>query len=149
MSLREEIDANLKDSMKSGNAKVRGVLRLVNSDIKNFEIEKKIEASDADIIEIIRRGVKRRKDSIEQYSKGGRQDLAEIENEEKQILEKYLPAQLNENEIRVIVQKVIAGFGSVGTSEFGRVMGLSMKGANGMADGNVVGKIVKEELGKK
>ncbi|MCK5412977.1 MAG: GatB/YqeY domain-containing protein [Candidatus Pacebacteria bacterium] len=148
MNLKEKINSDLKDSMKSGDAKVRGVLRMLNSDIKNFEIEKKTEASDDDILGIVKRNVKKRKDSIEQYTKGDRKDLVEKENEELLVLEKYMPEQMSEDEVRRIVQKVIQEFGEVSPSDFGKIIGMSVKETKGMADGSVVSKIVKEELNK-
>ncbi|MCK4918941.1 MAG: GatB/YqeY domain-containing protein [Candidatus Pacebacteria bacterium] len=148
MNLKEKINSDLKDSMKSGDAKVRGVLRMLNSDIKNFEIEKKTEASDNDILGIVKRNVKKRKDSIEQYIKGNRKDLVEIENEELLVLEKYMPEQMSEDEVRRIVQKVIQGFGEVNPSDFGKIIGMSVKEIKGMADGGVVSRIVKEELNR-
>ena len=148
MDIKERISVDLKNSMKSGNAKIREVLRMLNSDIKNFEIDKKAEATNDEILVIVKKSVKRRKDSIEQYTKGNRNDLAEKENEELLILEKYMPEQMSEDEIRGIVQKVILGFGEVNPSDFGKIIGMSVKETKGMADGNVISKIVKEELNK-
>ncbi|MCK5490940.1 MAG: GatB/YqeY domain-containing protein [Candidatus Pacebacteria bacterium] len=146
MNLKEKINSSLKDSMKSGDVKVRGVLRMLNSDIKNFEIEKKMEVNDDDILAIVKKNVKRRKDSIEQYTMGGRKDLAENENEELLILEKYMPEQMGEDQIREIVQNVIKQFGEASPSDFGKIIGMSVKETKGLVDGNVISRIVKEEL---
>ena len=148
MDLKEKINSDLKDYMKSGDVKIRGVLRMLNSDIKNFEIEKKVEAKDDDIFVIVKKNVKRRKDSIEQYTNGDRKDLAENENEELLVLEKYMPEQMSEDQVREIVQSVIKQFGKVNPSDFGKIIGMSVKEIKGMSDGNVISGIVKEELSK-
>lgn len=146
MNLKKKIISDLKDSMKAGDQITRGVLRLLNSDIKNAEIEKGGEAGDSEVIELIKRSVKRRKDSIEQFGKGGRADLVSKEKEELAVLEKYMPEQMSEEEIRKIVKKVILESGALDASAFGKVMGAAMKETAGNADGNVVSGIVKEEL---
>ena len=146
MNLKKKINDDLKDSMKSGDKTTRGVLRLINSDIKNMEIEKGGEAGDKEVVEIIKKSVKRRKDSIEQYEKGNRIDLVDREKEELNMLEKYMPEQMSEEEIRKIVASVIKKTGATNTSEFGKVIGAVMKKTDGNVDGNLVSKIVKGEL---
>ena len=148
MNLKEKIKNNLKDAMKSGNNITRGVLRLLSSDIKNEEIKQKKELADDDILKIIKRNIKNRKESIEQYRTGGRKDLAEQEEKELEILEKYMPEQISENEIRKIVIGAIKKTGTADASDFGKVMGVAMKEIGGNVDGSVVSGIVKEELGK-
>ncbi len=154
MNLKKKINDDLKNSMKSGDTTTRGVLRLLNSDIKNLEIEKSEEISENEIIEIIKKNIKRRKDSIEQYKNGNREDLADKEKEELTILEKYMPEQMSEEEIRRIVINVIKksemsstpDSQSMSRTNFGKIMGLVMKETKGMADGNTVSEIVKKEL---
>ena len=148
MSLKEKIKNDLKDAMKSGDSVVRGVLRLLSSDIKNEEISLKKELADDDVLKILKKDIKRHKESIEQYKTGGRKDLAEQEEKELEILEKYMPEQMGEAEIRKIVSNVIEKLGTVSVSDFGKVMGMAMKEIGSGVDGNLVGKIVKEELGK-
>ncbi len=148
MNLKKKIISDIKDSMKAGDQITRGVLRLLNSDIKNAEIEKGGEAGDSEVIELIKRSVKRRKDSIEQFAKGGRADLVSKEKEELAVLEKYMPEQMSEEEIRKIVVNIIEKSGAPSASDFGKIMGAVMKETAGNADGNVVNGIVKEELGK-
>ena len=117
--------------------------------MKNMEIEKmkKEEGlTDAEVLEVINRAVKQRRDSIEQFEKGGRQDLAEKEKKEMEILMAYLPEQLGEDKIREIIQEVIAQTGAAGKADMGKVMGQAMGKLKGQADGNVVKKIVEEEL---
>jgi len=148
MTLKEKIKSDLKDAMKGGDVVARGVLRLLSSDIKNEEIARKKELIDDDILKIIKKDIKRHKESIEQYKTGGRKDLAEQEEKELKILEKYIPEQMNENEIRKIIINAIKKSRALGISDFGKVMGMAMKEIGGNADGNVVSRIVKEELGK-
>lgn len=146
MNLKKRILSDLKDSMKAGDQVTRGVLRMLNSDIKNAEIEKGGEAGDSEVIELIKRSVKRRKDSIEQFAKGGRADLVNKEKEELAVLEKYMPEWMSEEEIRKIVINIIEKSGALGASDFGKIMGAVMKEISGNADGSVASKIVKEEL---
>jgi uncharacterized protein YqeY len=154
MNLRDKIKNDLKDAMKSGDNITRGVLRMLNSDIKNAEIDLKKELADDDIVKIIKRNIKSRRDSIEQYKKGNREDLAVQEEKELKILEKYMPEQMSEEEIRKIVIDIVKKSEASGASDprsvsrtsFGKVMGMAMKEAGGNVDGNVVSRIVKEEL---
>ncbi|MFA5777331.1 MAG: GatB/YqeY domain-containing protein [Parcubacteria group bacterium] len=149
--LKEQILSDLKESLKSGDALRRDTLRLLSSAIKNAEIEKKKKEeglSDQEIVETIKKSVKQRKDSIEQYEKGGRQDLADKEKQELEILSIYLPEQMSEDKIREEIEKVIAKTGANSQKDFGKVMGMAMKRLNGQADGDAVKKIVKEEIAK-
>ena len=147
MNLKEQIENDLKSSMKSGDNIVRGVLRMLSSDIKNVEINERKKVSDEKIIEIIKKNIKSRKDSIEQYTKGNREDLADQEKKELKILEEYMPEQMSEDEVRKIVLDIISKSEAVSASDFGRVMGVVMKEIGNKADGNVVGGILREELG--
>ena len=146
MNLRDKIKNDLKDAMKSGDNVTRDVLRMLNSDIKNVEIDLKKELADDDVVKIIKRNIKSRRDSIEQYKKGNREDLAVQEERELKILEKYMPEQMNEEEIRKIVIDIIKKSEASGAADFGKVMGVVMRETKGIADGNVVSRIVKEEL---
>ena len=146
MNLKEQIENDLKISMKSGDSTVRDVLRMLSSDIKNAEISKGNEIDDEKIIEIIKKNIKSRKDSVEQYTKGNREDLASQEERELKILEKYMPEQMGEDEVRKIVFNIIKKSEASSASDFGKVMGLAMKEIGNKADGNVVSGVVKEEL---
>lgn len=148
MNLKEKIKGDLKNAIKNGDSVVRGVLRLLSSDIKNEEIAGKKELIDDDVLKIIKKDIKRHKESIEQYKTGGRKDLVEQEEKELEILEKYMPEQMSEDEIRKIVSGVIEKLGATNASDFGKVMGMAMKEAGGNVDGSVVSGIVKEELNK-
>ena len=146
MNLKEKIKNNLKEAMKSGDNITRGVLRLLSSDIKNEEIKQKKELADDDVLKIIKRNIKNRKEAIEQYKTGGRKDLVEQEEKELEILEEYMPEQMGEDEIRKIIVSAIKKTGAANASDFGKVMGMAMKEIEGSVDGNVVSGIVKEEL---
>lgn len=148
MNLRDKIKNDLKDAMKSGDNTIRDVLRVLNSDFKNLEIDSKKELKDADIVKIIKKNLKSRKDSIEQYKNGNREDLVIQEENELNILKKYMPEQMGEEEIRKIVIDIINESEAINASDFGKVMGMAMKEAGGNVDGNIVSEIVKKELNK-
>ncbi|KKQ39540.1 MAG: hypothetical protein US57_C0011G0028 [Candidatus Moranbacteria bacterium GW2011_GWC2_37_73] len=141
MSLKEKIISDLKDAMKSGDSVRRDTLRLLDSAVKNLEIEKKKR-------EVISRAVKQRQDSIRQFEDGGRPDLAEKEKIELEIIMPYLPAQLSEEAITAIVSEVIAQTKAAGVGDLGKVMGQAMSKMKGEADGNVVREIAKQLLEK-
>jgi uncharacterized protein YqeY len=149
MSLKEKIKADLKEAMKSGDNFKRDVLRFLDSAVKNAEIEKKKKEeglNDEETIEVISHSIKQRRDSISQYEKGGRQDLADKEKKELEILSAYLPEQLGEEKIREIIKGVISQTGASLPQDIGKVMGAAMKQMKGSTDGNIVRKIVEEEL---
>ena len=112
------------------------------SEVKNRAIELKRDLTDEDVLEVIRRGIKKRRESIEMYDKGNRAELAEKERGEVALLERYLPAQLSADEIRAVVRSAIAG----GAANVGAVMGKVMPQLKGKADGNAINAIVREEL---
>ena len=149
-SLNEQILSDLKNALKSGDTFKRDVLRLLSGALKNVEIEKKKREeglNDQEVVEVIKKSIKQRKDSIEQYENGGRQDLADKEKKEIEVLSVYLPEQMGEEKVREEVKKVIAETGASSQKDFGKVMGMSMKKVQGQADGDLVKKIVEEELG--
>lgn len=137
--------------MKAGDAQKRDTLRLLDSAIKNSEIEKKKREeglNDEEVLEVISRAVKQRQDSVFQFEKGGRPELAEQEKREIEILSAYLPEQLSKEEVGTVVREVITQAGEVSVADFGRIMGQAMSRLKGQADGNIVKEVVKEELEK-
>lgn len=151
MTLKEKISSDLKEAMKAGDAFRRDTLRLVDSAIKNAEIEKKKRQaglSDEEILEVLGRAVKQRQDSVRQYEAGGRPDLAENEKKELEIIMPYLPAQLSQSEIEAVVVEVIESAGAVTASDLGKIMGQVMARVKGKADGNLAREIVKNKLEK-
>ena len=134
--------------MKGKDEVATSAIRLLKTAIMRFETtgEQKV-ASDAEVIQLVGKEIKQRKDSIEQFEKGNRPELAAKEKAELTVLEKYLPAQLSEDEVRAIVREVIASTGASSKADLGKVMGALMPKTKGKADGGMVNKIVQELLG--
>lgn len=149
--LHKQIEADLKAALKAGEKEKAGVLRFLISAIKNQQIEMKTKKeellSDQEILAVVRRQVKQRKDSVAEYTRGGREDLAGKEKAELAILEGYLPAEMADEAIRDIVKKKMSELGVTDKSGFGKLMGAVMKELAGQADGDAVKKIVEESLG--
>ncbi|EKE16095.1 MAG: hypothetical protein ACD_11C00030G0003 [uncultured bacterium] len=151
MSLKEKILFDLKAAMKEGDAFKRDTLRLLDSAIKNIEIEKKKREeglNDEEVVEVLSRAMKQRQDSILQFEKGGRPDLAEKEKKEVEIISCYLPKQLSAEEAQKKILEVIEKSGASSVSDFGKVMGQVMAELKGKFDGNLAKEIVKQELEK-
>lgn len=152
MNVHQQIEADLRSALKSADMEKAGALRFLISAVRNYQIEKKAKDKeflpDSDVIAVLRRQVKQRKDSITEYEKGGRADLAEKEKKELEILESYLPAGISEEKIREVVRAKMSKLGITEKSGFGRLMGETMKELKGQADGDAVKKIVEEELGQ-
>jgi uncharacterized protein YqeY len=147
MSLREELDADMKAAMKSRDSLRRETIRGVRGAIRNKEIEIGETLDDDGILRLIRTLVKQRADSVEQYEAGGRSDLAEKEAAEKAILESFLPAAPDAAEVEKVVREVIAEVGAEGPKDMGRVMKPALTRLGPAADGKVVSQTVKRLLG--
>ncbi|MGH7902370.1 MAG: GatB/YqeY domain-containing protein [Thermodesulfobacteriota bacterium] len=149
MSLRNKIPEDLKNALRNKNAVELSVLRMLQSAIRNKEIEKnKSELTDEEVIEVITSEIKKRRESIEGYTKGRRQDLADRENSELEVLMKYMPKQLTEEEVREEVRKAIQESGINNSKELGKVMKVIIPRTKGKADGAMVNRVVREELEK-
>lgn len=146
MSLIDQLNNDLKESMKSGDKFRTETLRGLKSAIKYVEIDTDGEMSDQDVEAVIAKQAKQRRDSIEEFKKGGREDLVEQEAAELAILETYLPEQMSEEEIRAMVETAIAELGVTDIKGMGQVMQRVMADLKGQADGKVVNKIVRECL---
>lgn len=149
MSLKETIISDFKQAFKNKDLTKKSVLSMLQSEIKNREIDLKVREeglNDNDVIALIKKALKQRKDAIEQYKKGGREDLAEQELAEATVLENYLPAQMSDDEIETEVKKIIDEMGVSGKAEIGKVMGIVMGKLNGKADGGKVKEIVEKLL---
>ena len=142
MALLADIKSHLKQSMLNKDVAVRDTLRMLLSEIQRFEIDNRVEVDDVQILQIINKMVKQRKDSIEQFTKGNRPDLAEVE----EILSKYKPKQLDESEIEAKVKDAISETGAAGMQDIGKVMGVLKNALAGSADMGLVSKIVKDQL---
>jgi len=147
MSLINKLDTDLRQALLSKDKNTVALLRLVKAALKNEMINlRKDELSDDETIKILRKEAKKRQDSIEQFTKGNRIDLAEQEKKELTLIEKYLPAQMSLTDIKKIVTEVISSMDQVSPSQFGQIMNLVMKKTAGQADGNLVSQSVKEAI---
>lgn len=140
--LLERVQAAMTASRKAQAKERTLVLGTVLANLKNREIELKRPLTDEDVVDGLRRAVKTRRESIEQYEKAGRLDLSAVEQGEVKVLEEYLPADVDPEEIRAAVRVAIAG----GAADIGKVMGQVMPAFRGRADGKVINQIVREEL---
>ncbi len=149
-NLQDQIKKDLITSLKAKEENRVSVLRMLQSAIKNKEIElKKREGlSDEEIGQVVASEAKKRNDSIESFKSGGRDELAAKEEKELEILKNYMPEQMSEEEVGKIVGKVIADTRAASAADFGKVMGKVMAELKGKADGNLVSKLVKEKLSK-
>jgi uncharacterized protein YqeY len=146
---KAELKEELKQSMLARTAEKTSTLRMVISALGYYEIEKggaNYEATEEDVQTVLQRQAKQRRDSIEQFKAGGRDDLVEKETQELQMIEAYLPAQMGEEEITKLVQEAIATTGATSAQDMGKVMGALMPKTKGKADGGLVSRIVREKL---
>lgn len=132
--------------MLNKNNALRDTLRMISAEIKQLEVDKKITVSDDDVISILNKMAKQRKDSIQQFQQGGREDLASIEINELEIITTYLPAQLSEEEIDAHINEAIASLGATSPQDMGKVMGALKPLLNGKADMGIVSAAVKSKL---
>ena len=147
MGLREQLREDLKDAMRAQDATRRGSIRMLEAAIKNAEIEKRGQTlEDPDILAILQRQLKQRRDSIEQFERGGRKDLADIERAEIEVIQSYLPEQLSEDDIEAAAKRIINQTGATGPGDRGKVMGPLMQELRGKADGSAVNSIVSRLL---
>ncbi len=150
----DKLKNDQKESLKSGDAKKRMVIGMVLNSVKNRELQKRAKSgqeehlSDEEVLEVISSEVKKRKESIESFKVGGRQELAQSEKEELDILMTYMPEQMSEDAIREEVKKTIIETGAKDVKDMGKIIGAVMAKIKGKAEGGLVSKIVKEELPK-
>jgi len=147
MSLLEKLNDDMKDAMRAKNIVVRDTLRMVIAGTKNLRIELGRELTDDDVMTVLKRGVKTRKDSLEQYEKAGRADLAAIEKGELEVLAGYLPKALSEDETRAIVAALIAELGLESKRDMGTLMKGVMARHGAAIDGKLVSRFAGELLG--
>lgn len=147
VSLRDDIHKDIAVAMKAGDKERLSTVRMLMSAIKYKEVDAKRPLTDEETIGVISSLVKQRQDSIEQFEKGGRQDLVEKETKELEVLRGYLPPQLTEAEVRDIVKKAAAETGAQGQKDMGKIMKVVMPQVKGKADGKLVNEIVKVVLG--
>jgi uncharacterized protein YqeY len=146
VTLRERLHDDTTAAMRSGDTLRRDVLRMVQNAIYNAEKSKRITMSDEDVIGVLTREVKTRRESVEAFRKGGREDLAAKEEAEIAILNDYLPQQLGEDELRALVDEGIQATGATNARDLGKVMGWLSPRTRGRADGKVVSGLVAQAL---
>jgi len=146
LSLLDTINQDLKAAMLNKDVVTRDTLRMLISDIKKFEIDEKVEADDAKISTLINKNVKQRRDSIEQFKNGGRDDLVANEQNQLDVILKYLPEQLSEEEIQSLIQEGITTVSAESMQDMGKLMGHLKPQFEGKADMSVVSKLVKNLL---
>ncbi|MFW6143676.1 MAG: GatB/YqeY domain-containing protein [Patescibacteria group bacterium] len=144
MTLESRIEKQLKEGMKSGNSLRVSVLRMLRSAIHNAQIEKQEELEEEDVLEVLSREAKRRRESIEAYEQAGREDLRDKEKAELEIIKEFLPEPLTDEELRNLIQNVISDLGEA--TNLGAVMGKVMSQVKGQAEGSHVRELVEEEL---
>ena len=146
MSLKERLTEDMKTAMRAKDQVSLGTIRLINTAVKQFEVDERTEADDAKITAILTKMVKQRKDSAKIYAEAGRQDLADKENAEIEILYRYLPQMMSAEEIQAAVAAAVAQTGASGMADMGKVMGVLKTSLAGKADMGEVNKILKAVL---
>jgi uncharacterized protein len=146
MSLKAQITEQMKDAMRAKDTARLGAIRLLLAAIKQREVDERIEMTDADVISVIEKMLKQRRDSIAAFESAKRDDLADIEKFEVSVLQTYMPKQMSDAEISAIVDQVIADSGAQGAKDMGKVVGLVKPLVAGMADMGKVSGLIKSRL---
>lgn len=146
MSLLSRLNDDMKTAMKAKDKESLQVIRMIKSSIQNEQIKESHDLTEEEELTVLSREMKQRRDSLHEFEEAGRDDLAEKVKSEIVIVEKYMPEQLSDEEIRQLVQEAITQTGASSMKEFGKVMGAIMPKVKGKADGNQVNAIVKELL---
>jgi uncharacterized protein YqeY len=146
MSLKTQLTDDMKAAMKGGDKARLGVIRLINAAIKQKEVDERIELDDAQVLAVLEKMVKQRRDSISQYDAAGRQDLADVERAEMAVIETYLPAKLDAAAIQAAIEAAVAETGASGPSDMGKLMAVLKPRLAGQADMGEVSKLVKLRL---
>ncbi|RAP76713.1 GatB/YqeY domain-containing protein [Paenibacillus montanisoli] len=146
MNLSERLNDDMKQAMKNQEKFKLTTIRMIRSSIKNQEIELKRPLEDSEVLDILSREIKQRKDSLQEFEKAGRDDLAKDVAAEIEIISVYLPQQLTEEEIKLIVQQTIQETGASSKAEMGKVMSALLQKTKGRADGKLVNSLVQQFL---
>ncbi|MDQ3443585.1 MAG: GatB/YqeY domain-containing protein [Chloroflexota bacterium] len=146
ISLRDQLSSDLKQAMKDRDVELRDTIRFILSAVKNVEIDKRSPLTSEEEMSLLRTQAKQRRDSIDQFRSGGRNDLADREASQLAILERYLPQQMSDDEMAAFVKQGIADAGAEGPKDMGKVMGLLNKRASGRVDGRRLSTAVRESL---
>jgi len=149
MALREQLNDDIKTAMKARETERLNALRLLSAAVKQREVDERITLDDAAVVAVIEKMIKQRKDSISQYEKAQRQDLADKEKYEISVIEAYMPKQLSQQEIDAIIDEAFASTGAKAAADIGKVMGVVKPKLAGRADMGRVSALVKEKLGNR
>jgi uncharacterized protein YqeY len=146
MTLKHRLAEDLKQALREGDERRKSTIRMVRAAITNAEIERGEQLGDEDVLAVIAKQAKQRRESVTEFAKAGRQDLVDQEERELQILLSYLPAQMSRDEIEVAAQEVITEVGATSMAQMGEVMRRLMPQLKGKADGSLVNQVVREIL---
>ena len=146
MSMKQQINDAMKAAMRAKDKPRLGAIRLIQADIKRIEVDERIEVDDARVLAILDKMVKQRRDSITQYEAAGRQELADIEIAEINVIQDFLPTALSDDEIAAMVAAAVAETGAASMADMGKVMGILKPQIQGRADGGAVSGLVKAAL---
>lgn len=147
--LADKLQNDLKDAMRAKDEQRVSIIRMLKSAIQYYEIQKGgagYTATDDDIIDVVGKEIKKRRESIELYEKGGRPELAEKEQKELEVLQTYLPEQLSEDEVKTLIDEAITQTGATEMKDMGKVMGMLVPKIKGKADSSLVSSLVREKL---
>jgi len=145
--LKQRLIDDMKAAMKAGDKRRLGVIRLINAAIKQREVDERVELDDTQVLAVLDKMLKQRRDSISQYEEAGREDLAAQERYEVGICQEYMPEALGEDEIAALVDEAIAAVGAASMRDMGKVMGIVKPKVQGRADMGAVSAMVKQRLG--
>ncbi|HLW73986.1 MAG TPA: GatB/YqeY domain-containing protein [Gammaproteobacteria bacterium] len=147
MALKDQITQNMKDSMKSGDKARLSVIRLILAAVKQREVDERISLDDSQVLSVLDKMLKQRRESVVQFEQGGRQDLADAEKAEIKVIQGYMPAQLSEAELDQMIAAAVAESGAATIKEMGKVMGILKPKVAGKADMSAVSAKIKAKLG--
>jgi len=147
MSLKEQLKIDLKDAMRAKEIVKRDSIRAINTMIKQIEVDQRVDLDDNEVIKLIQSGIKKREESITQYKDAGRDDLVEKEQEQIDIFKLYLPKQLDDTELEVVIKEIIEQTGASSMKDMGKVMNPAKEKVGGSADGKRINEMVKKLLG--
>lgn len=148
MILKEKLQSDIKEAMRTGDREKRDTIRLLLAAIKQVEVDDQQELDDAGVQAVIMKQAKQRRESIADYEQAGRTDLVSVEKSELDIIESYLPQMMSREEIEAVATRSIADVGATGPKDMGKVMGKLMPQLKGKADGRIVNEVVRDLLNK-
>jgi hypothetical protein len=144
--LKDQIQSDMKTALKAGHKARLGAIRLILAAVKQREVDERVELDDTAVLAVLDKMVKQRRDSVEQYSAAGREDLAQVERDEIAVIQGYLPAALSESELDALIDAAITETGAAGMRDMGKVMGLLRPQVQGRADMGAVSAMIKGRL---